>query len=50
MKTLIILNEKINDVMEIVKSFEESGLLRKGISEKIKNEAIEKKADCYCAH
>ena len=43
MKTLIILNEKMNDVMKIVKSFEESGLLRKGISEKIKNEALKKR-------
>ena len=33
MTTLIISNEKINDIMKIVKSLEESGLLIKGISE-----------------
>ena len=30
--TLIISNEKIRDIMKIVKSIEESGLLIKGIS------------------
>ena len=40
---LIISNEEINDNMKIVKSFEESGLLIKGISEVIKNEAKEQK-------
>ena len=39
--TLIISNEKINDIMEIVKSFEESGLLIKSVSETIKNETQE---------
>ena len=33
MTRLIISNEKINDIMKIVKSLEESGLLMKGISE-----------------
>ena len=37
--TLIILNEEMNDIMKIIKSLEESGLLIKGISKKIKNEA-----------
>ena len=37
--TLIISNEEMDDIMEIVKSLEESGLLIKGISETIKNEA-----------
>ena len=41
--TLIILNEEINDIMKIVKSFEESGLLIKGVSETIKIEAKEQK-------
>ena len=41
--TLIISNEEMKDIMEIVKSFEESGLLIKGVSETIKNEAKEKK-------
>ena len=38
---LIISNEKMADIMKIVKSAEESGLLVKGISETIKNEAKE---------
>ena len=37
--TLIILNEKMGDIMKIVKSIEESGLLIKGIRKTIKNEA-----------
>ena len=37
--TVIISNEEVNDIMEIVKSLEESGLLIKGVSETIKNEA-----------
>ena len=36
---LIISNEKMNDIMKIVKSLEESVLLIKGISEANKNEA-----------
>ena len=40
--TLIIWNEEIN-VIEIVNSLEESGLLIKGISKTIKNEAKERK-------
>ena len=43
MTTLIILNEEINDITKIVKSFEDSGLLIKGINETIKNEAKEQK-------
>ena len=35
---LIILNEETNDIMKIVQSFEESGLLIKGVSETIINE------------
>ena len=41
--TLIISNEEIEDIMKIVKSLEKSGLLIKGISEAIKNEAKEQK-------
>ena len=37
--TLKIPNEEMNDIMKIVKSLEESGLLKKGISETVKNEA-----------
>ena len=36
--TWIILNEEMNDIMKIVKSLEESGLLINGDSETIKNE------------
>ena len=41
--TLIISNEEMNDIMKINKSPEECGLLIKGLSEKIKNEAKEQK-------
>ena len=43
--TLIISNEEINDIMKIVKSLEESGLLIKGVSETIKNKAKEQKGE-----
>ena len=39
----MISNEEINDVMKIVKSLEESDLLRKNVSKIIKNEAKEQK-------
>ena len=39
----IISNEEMEDIMKIVKSLEESGLLIKGISETNKNEAKEQK-------
>ena len=35
--TLIISNEEMNDIMKIVKSLEESGLLMKDVSETIKS-------------
>ena len=41
--TLIISNEEINDIMNIFKSLEESGLLIKDVSQTIKNEAKEQK-------
>ena len=44
MATLIISNEEMNDLMKIIKSLEEFGLLIKGVSETIKNEAKEQKA------
>ena len=47
---LIISNEEIEDIMKIVKSLEQSGLLVKGISETIKNKKKNKKEDffqCY---
>ena len=39
--TLIISNEEMNGIMKIVKFLEESGLLIKGISQTIENEAKE---------
>ena len=40
---LIISNKEVEDIMKIVKSLEESGLLIKGISETIKNEGKQQK-------
>ena len=40
---LVILNEKMNNIMKKVKLLEESGLLTRGVSETIKNEAKEQK-------
>ena len=40
--TLLISNEEMNDILKVVKSREESGLLIKGVSEIIKNEAKER--------
>ena len=40
---LIIFNEKVNGIMKIMRSLEESGLIIKGVSEIIKNEAKEQK-------
>ena len=39
----MILNDEIRDIIQIVKSLEGSGLLLKGVSETIKNEAKEQK-------
>ena len=41
MATLIISNEEIYNIRKIIKSLDESGLLIKGVSETIKNEAKE---------
>ena len=41
--TLIISNEEMNDIMKIMKHLEESGLLIKGFTQTIRNEAKEKK-------
>ena len=43
--TLIISNEGMNNIMEIVKSLEETGLLIKGVRETTQNEAIEQKRE-----
>ena len=42
-KTLIISNDEMKDILKIVKSLEDSGLLLEGVSETIKNEAKEQK-------
>ena len=39
--TLIISNDEMEDILKIVKSLEDSGLLSEGVSETIKNEAKE---------
>ena len=39
MATTIISNEEMNDIMKIIKSFEESALLIKGVSEITQNKA-----------
>ena len=41
--TLIISNDEMNDVLKIVKSLEDSGVLLKGVSETIQNEAKEQR-------
>ena len=42
-ETLIISSEEMNDVMKIVKSLGKSGLLIRGVSQAVKNEAKEQK-------
>ena len=41
--TLIISNDEMNDVLKIVKSLEDSGVLLKGVSETIQNEVKEQR-------
>ena len=41
--TLIISNDEMKDILKIVKSLENSGLLVKGVTEPIKNEEKEQK-------
>ena len=41
--TLIISNDEIEDLIKIVKSLEDSGLLLKGVTESIQNEVKEQK-------
>ena len=41
---MVISNEEMEDIMKIVESLKESGLMIKGITETIKNEAKEQKA------
>ena len=42
-KTLIISNEEMSDIMETVKSLKDAGLLIQGVSKTTKNEAKEQK-------
>ena len=42
---LILINEEMNDIMKIVKSLGESGLLIKDASETVKNEAKKQKGE-----
>ena len=41
--TLIISNDEMNDILKIVKSLENSGVLLKGVSETIQHEAKEQR-------
>ena len=43
MTTLIISNDEIHDIIEIVKSLEDFGLLLKGVTETVQNEVKEQK-------
>ena len=43
MKTLIISNDEMDDILKIVKSLANSGLLLKGVSETIQHEAKEQR-------
>ena len=46
MTTLIISNEEMDNIMKVIKSLEESGLLMKG--ETIKNETKDQKGGFLC--
>ena len=46
--TLIISNDEMEDILKIVGSLEDSGLLLKGVSETIQNEAKELKGGFLC--
>ena len=43
--TLIISNDEMDDILKIVKSLEDSGVLLKGVSETIQNEAKEQRGE-----
>ena len=45
--TLIISNEEMEDIIKIVKSFEDTGLLLKRVSETIQNEVKEQKGGFF---
>ena len=43
MTTLIISNDEIHDIIKIVKSLEDSGLLLRGVTETVQNEVKQQK-------
>ena len=43
MTTLVILNDEIGEIIKIVKSLEDSGLLIKGVTKTVQNEVKEQK-------
>ena len=45
--TLIISNDEIHDIIKIVKSLEDSGLLLKGVTETVQNEVKEQKGGFF---
>ena len=45
--TLIISNDEMKDIIKIVKSLEDSGLLLKGVSQTVQNEAREQKGGFF---
>ena len=45
MTTLIISNDEIEDIIKIVKSLEDSGLLLEGVTETVQNEIKEQKGE-----
>ena len=45
--TLIISNDEIGDIIKIVKSLEDSGLLLKGVTETVQNEVNEQKGGFF---
>ena len=49
MTTLIISNDEIHDIIKIVKSLEDSGLLLKGVTETVQNEVKEQKGGFFSA-
>ena len=46
--TLIISNNEMEDIIKIVKSFEDSGLLLKEVTESVQNEVKEQKGGFIC--
>ena len=46
--TLIISNNKMDDILKIVKSLEDSGVLLKGVSETIQHEVKEQRGEFLC--